>query len=176
MSDRAEIVKVAAPDDLDGKRFAALLRKSQAGDRKALDELVERYGDRARFWRAIGDFARNVEQRILDRCAGDNLLLKEGMVRRLAEMRAELMGPEPSPLERMLAERVVTCWLQVQVAESAVNRSGISFAQAEYDQKCLDRAHKRHLSAIKALATVRRLQAPAVQVNIAEKQVNVARG
>ncbi len=176
MSDRAEIVKVAAPNDLDGKRFAALLRKSQAGDRKALNELVERYGDRAQFWRAVGDLTRSVENRILDGYAGDNLLIKESVGRRLAEMRVELMGLEPSPLEVMLVERIVACWLRLHVAESAAVRTGISFQQAEYDQKTLDRAHKRHLSAIKALATVRRLQVPAVQVNIAEKQVNVAGG
>jgi hypothetical protein len=38
----------------------------------------------------------------------------------------------------------------------------------------MDRAHRRYLSAIKALALVRRLAVPVLQVNIARKQVNVA--
>jgi hypothetical protein len=38
----------------------------------------------------------------------------------------------------------------------------------------MDRAHKRYLSAIKTLATVRKLALPVLQVNIAKKQVNVA--
>jgi hypothetical protein len=38
----------------------------------------------------------------------------------------------------------------------------------------MDRAHRRYLSAIKTLATVRKLALPVLQVNIAKKQVNVA--
>jgi hypothetical protein len=45
---------------------------------------------------------------------------------------------------------------------------------AAHYQACIDRAHKRYLSAIKALAVVRRLALPVLQVNIAKKQVNVA--
>lgn len=37
-----------------------------------------------------------------------------------------------------------------------------------------DRIHRRFLSALKALAQVRRLLSPAVQVNIAREQVNVS--
>ena len=44
---------------------------------------------------------------------------------------------------------------------------------AEFYQRRIDRAQKRFLSAIKALALVRRLQLPAVQVNIGEKQMNI---
>jgi hypothetical protein len=45
-----------------------------------------------------------------------------------------------------------------------------------YRQKVLDGVHGRYLSAIKCLADVRRLALPALQVNIAEKQVNVTGG
>jgi hypothetical protein len=37
----------------------------------------------------------------------------------------------------------------------------------------LDRAHKRYLSALKALAQVRRLGVPRVQVNLGDKQFNI---
>jgi hypothetical protein len=40
-------------------------------------------------------------------------------------------------------------------------------------QKRIDAAHRRYLSAIKTLATVRKLALPALQVNIARRQVNV---
>jgi len=40
-------------------------------------------------------------------------------------------------------------------------------------QKRLDRAHKHNPSAIRTLAHVRKL-GPAVQINIAEKQINTA--
>jgi hypothetical protein len=41
-------------------------------------------------------------------------------------------------------------------------------------QQWLDRAHGRYLTAVKMLALVRKLAIPPVQVNVAEKQVNVA--
>jgi hypothetical protein len=44
---------------------------------------------------------------------------------------------------------------------------------ATYYQKSIDRAQKRYLAAIKALAYVRRLARPVVQVNVARKMVNV---
>ena len=43
-----------------------------------------------------------------------------------------------------------------------------------YFQKAIAAAQKRHLAAIKALAEVRKLALPAVQLDIAKKQVNVA--
>jgi hypothetical protein len=49
-------------------------------------------------------------------------------------------------------------------------------ARGEYYQRRMDRAHAHYLSAIKALAQVRKLALPALQVNIAKKQVNVAGG
>ena len=62
------------------------------------------------------------------------------------------------------------------MASSSSGLSGKAHAQF---QDRLDRAHRRYLSAIKALAQVRKMQLPAVQVNIAAQggqQVNVGGG
>ena len=44
-------------------------------------------------------------------------------------------------MERLLVERVVACWLQVQDADarSAQGQKGCTFAQAEYWQRRMDR-------------------------------------
>jgi len=71
------------------------------------------------------------------------------------------------------------CWLhvyQLEVLNAGKLRQGMGAGLAEHFQKTLDRAHKRYLSALKALAEVRRLVLPALQLNIARKQVNVAGG
>jgi hypothetical protein len=47
----------------------------------------------------------------------------------------------------------------------------MTIAQAGYHQKRLDRTYRRHLSAIRTLAQIRKM-GPAVQINIAEKQIN----
>jgi hypothetical protein len=51
----------------------------------------------------------------------------------------------------------------------------LSIAQSEYHQKRLDKAHKRYLSSIRTLAQIRKM-GPAVQINIAEKQINTVGG
>jgi hypothetical protein len=101
--------------------------------------------------------------------------LKEALPRKLQRLREELAGPNPTPIERLLVERVVACWLQVQDADIRYAQAeDLSRASYDYYQRRMDRCHKRYLSAIKTLATVRKLALPVLQVNIAEKQVNMA--
>src|SRR5262249_18691992 len=91
-------------------------------------------------------------------------------------MRAELLGSDPTPVERLLVERVVACWLQVQDAEVrfAQAQGNLSIKQADYYQRRMDGANKRYLAALKALALVRKLALPVLQITVAGKQVNVA--
>jgi hypothetical protein len=72
-------------------------------------------------------------------------------------MRNELVGPSSSPLEGLLAERVVASWLQLAQAEATVAQATNStMKQVEFAEKRLDAAHRRHLNAIGALATLQR--------------------
>src|SRR5205823_4272861 len=122
-----------------------------------------------------GDLALEAEQSLVRAAAGTNLALKLSLTRKLELLRTELAGPKPTPIERLLVERAVACWLQVQDAD-------IRYAQAkdlgikwgDYFQNRIDRTHRRFLSALKTLALVRKLAVPVLQVNIARKQVNVA--
>ena len=80
-------------------------------------------------------------------------------------------------MPRLLVDQIVVCWLQVNQAERTCvgfYKDGGSMVEAEFHQRRLDRAQRCYLMAIKTLAQVRRLLAPTVQVNIAEKQLNVA--
>ena len=51
---------------------------------------------------------------------------------------------------------------------------GMTIAQGGYHQKRLDQTYRRHLSAIRALAQMRKLLKGGVitQINIADKQIN----
>lgn len=99
--------------------------------------------------------------------------------RRLA---AELAGPDPSPIERLLASRIAACWLDVHDwdfrHDALVARHRRDQGPAPTDRQhahlCRMRSasHRRYLAAIKALASVRKL-GPAVQVNAAV-QINHA--
>jgi hypothetical protein len=104
-----------------------------------------------------------------------DLVSREIMEHRLESMRREVAGDNASPLERLLAARVVATWLQVQHLEAlcAASLDAPALSQGDLYQKRLDKAHRNHLSAIRTLAQIRKL-GPAVQINIADKQVNTA--
>ncbi len=164
---------VAEMAEQDGDRGVKLMMRAQEGDKKALAELRRQFEGKPKFWQEVGEYGRYIESHLVQQQTRGNLLLAGGLTRKLEGMRTELAGPDPTPLERLLANRVAMCWLQLQIADAQYNREGIMLTKADYEHRMIDRAHNRYLSAIHALATVRKLQLPAVQVNIGEKQVNI---
>jgi hypothetical protein len=140
-----------------------LLDRARKGNASTLPILRKMLEDPATVEALGGNLARQAELSLIDKAAGDNLHFKEALTRKLELLRAELAGPSPTPIERLLVERVVACWLQVQDADIrlAQAEAKLTIPQGEYHQRSRDRAHHRHLSAIKALALVRKLALPA---------------
>jgi len=156
-----------------------LLGPSQEGDAQALSRLTEILDELPELAKRVVDPAKQAELSMVSNYAGDDPLLQEVLPRTLDSMKAELAGENPSPLERLLVERVAATWFLLLYLETlyAQHRGELTMAQEYHHQKCLDRAHRRHLSAIRTLAQVRKLLKPTVaQVNIAEQQVNLAGG
>jgi hypothetical protein len=150
--------------------------RAQEGDDEALSKVREIFEEAPRLARILVDLANKAERSFLRKMAGDDFLTQEALPPQLKAMRKELAGPDPSPLERLLAERIVACWLQLQYADViyAQNLGEMNMTQSEYHQRRLDRLHRRYLSSIKTLAQIRKL-GPAVQINLAERQINTAR-
>ena len=111
---------------------------------------------------------------LVRKLAGQDLAVREGLRRKLESLRAELGGLTATPLERLLVERIVACWLHLHHLEALYAGNSMPLELATYYQRSLSAAHKRYLSAIKTLAVVRKLAVPVLQVNIARRQVNVA--
>jgi hypothetical protein len=90
---------------------------------------------------------------------------------------AEMLGTEPTPVERLLVEQVVSCWVESsmvdQVATEKLNTGETTNSQLEFYHRWQGRAQRRFLAACKTLAQVRKLLGINVQINIAEKQINV---
>ena len=146
------------------------------GDERALSRVREVLKELPSLADIFADLANEAERAIIKRVAGADPLVEEALPLKLKEMRDELCGPHPSALEQLMAERIVACWLQLQHAEIvyARNLDKLSIAQGEYHQRRLDRLHRRYLSSIKSLAQIRKMGS-AVQINIAERQINTAR-
>lgn len=109
----------------------------------------------------------------------DDQKTKESLRAEINAFAADLAGANPSPVERVLSETAALSWFALRMAEAhyagaANSERGLTIAQSDYHQRRIDRAHRRLLATLKTLATVRRLGVPAVQINLARNQVNVA--
>jgi hypothetical protein len=156
----------------DRGKLMTLIDRAQDGDEEALPVLRKVLDEAPKVARII-DLARNVERIIIEKMSGDDVFTQEAIPRNLKAMKRKIAGENPSPLERLLAERITVCWLELQYFQAiyAQNLHNLSITQSDYHQRRLDKAHRRYLSSIKALAQIRKM-GPAVQINIAEKQIN----
>lgn len=139
----------------------ALLIRAQSGDVSCLPELREALDDNPTLWKEVGDLGQHAELSMLRLAAASNLFVMEAMKRKLADLKAELAGPSPLPLERLLVERIAIAWLQVHYLdlEVAGGLATTNTPQAVYAQRRLDSANRRYLQGLRQLATVRRLLA-----------------
>lgn len=156
----------------------ALLQQARTGDQSIVPQIKSLLKDPnvVHFTVSLmgGDLAWLVRNEAIKSLSGKDHLVKESLHRQLELMIADIAGPNPTALEKLLADRIGTCWLHLNWLELTHVKEEMSLEKSTYYQRCIDRAQKRYLSAIKALAVVRKLGVPSVQVNIAKKQVNLA--
>jgi hypothetical protein len=135
-----------------------LIEAVRVGDPQARPRLREALDAHPEVWMYYGDLARHAERAWVEAAGGPDVLLKECLEKRLEALEADLAGPDPTPLERLLAQRSGLCWLQAAYADAvAAQARDVSLKQAEFLQKRQDAAHRRFLAALGALTTVRRL-------------------
>jgi len=154
-----------------------LLMLADAGNQKANTLLFARW-DKAGMTDGMIEGMVEIQDRVLT-IAHTSLFTKELYERKMNKLRAELGYKSGSALERLLIDRIVMCWYNLSNAEAnyaAKTRDGVSLEVGTYLQKSVDRSEARYQAAIKSLAVVRRLQLPALQVNIGEKQINILQG
>src|SRR5215203_6648206 len=114
---------------------------------------------------------------LIGTAAGGDALMEEALSVRLKIMRAQIAGEDPTPLEVLLTERVLSCWLLVELLEaltSAQLQSGehmkdkrVPDSFLKFILKWQESAQRRYLSAIRELTQVRKLQSstPRMQYN-----------
>jgi hypothetical protein len=155
----------------------ALYPAANAGDRDATKELRQVLDQHPELWNSIGDLGKQAELALVEAAVGDGTFVKTAVMKKLDDLRLQLLAESASPIERLLVDRVAVTWLGLVIAEGAYYRSltgGLDQHEDEWHQKRVERAQRRHLAAVKVLGQVRKLGAPVVQVNIAEKQINLA--
>ena len=91
-------------------------------------------------------------------------------------MRDNLGYASAAPIERMMIDHIVMCWVRLQLVEMEyteviVRRGAVKYI--EHVEKRLNAAQRRYIRATEASTRIRKLisQTPALQVNIANQQI-----
>ena len=143
--------------------------RAEAGDKEAHRKL--RLMVRASSAEVVGrasDVGRRAGHVLARSAAGGNPLAEEALCAKLDLMRAEIAGEDPTPLEVLLTERVVSLWmfttlLEVLLASQYREDVGdgterLPPAYLIQQSRILESATKRYFAAIRELARVRKLR------------------
>jgi len=147
----------------------AVSDKAEAGDGEARKEL--RRLVRSSSPEVIGrasDIARKASRTMALTAGGGDPLTEEALCAKLDAMRVEIAGEDPTPLEVLLTERVVSLWmfttlLEVLLASQYRRDVGdgterLPPAYLIQQSRILESATRRYFAAIRELAKVRKLR------------------
>ena len=167
------VVKYDAPTD--DAAAVELFAKARVGDAEALDRLHALIQERK--WAGwLGDIGRQATRQLVWKVAGGDPVWEAGITQKANALREELLGATPTVLEELLVRRVVNGWLATHALELELTvRPPLDARDRAHLDAALTRAQKRYTEAIRELARVRRLQAPAIlaQLNVAASQTVV---
>lgn len=157
----------------------AMTQRAAQGDDRASQALIAACQTVPRLWEILSTLSSLAVRSWVDLLAPvgpGSEITRRTIEKEIERKRTEVAGADPSPLERLLAERVALCWLAANYADAEYTRklkAGMSFREGEYYSKRCEQTNRQLLKAIESLARVRRLLAP-VQLNFGVNQVNVA--
>jgi hypothetical protein len=172
-------VDLELPKDVQDKLavLQALSERAENGDKEARKELRKALRESApEIVVRASDIGRRGQWALIKMVAANDPLTEEALLARLDLLRAEVAGPEPSPPEVLLTERICSLWLLIEVLEFLVSAQLSAELPREHHLptpylqhifKWQESANRRFLSSIRELARVRKLQrnTPAVQFN-----------
>lgn len=147
---------------------------------EAINDLRNLLSKHPELWKVGGDMAALAVDKVI-RDIESQRSVRESIKAGFEAIQKDLGGMQATPLEKLLIENVVVCWLRMYTAELQFSngmRGSVTLSQGMYWERRLSMTQDRYLKAVEALARVRRLlKVVPVQVNIATnggQQVNVA--
>lgn len=142
------------------EEIRSVVGRAKNGDISVLPRLRELLTQHPALWVHYGNLAGQTEAAWVVLAAGQDLHLRECLLRRAASLREELAGPSPSPVEKLLVERVVATWLQLHYFD-AIEAQALNTDEkprlATSRAKRQEQAHRMYLTSLAALTTLRKL-------------------
>ena len=141
---------------------------AKRGNRAVLPDLRKSLDENHELWQHYGDLSLQTQQLWIETFGGKDLYLKECALRQIEEMKKDLVGTNPSPLEKLLVERVVAAWIKMQYVECLETQApgGEYIKLAEFRMRQQQAAHNQFLSAVKMLNIVRSTAAKTITVEL----------
>ena len=99
-------------------KLEELSNRAADGDKSARGELRQVLRESGpEIVREALELARIGQLGLIKTAAGGEALAEEALVLRLDTMRCEIAGPDPSPLEFLLVEKIVSVWMLAELLE-----------------------------------------------------------
>jgi hypothetical protein len=141
-------------------------------DKAALDRVLR---EQPAIWRAAGDLVDQAARKLAADMVATHVV-KRSVIAGWEQLQKDLARPGDGELERLLVAQVALSWLKLALTEYQhghfLLNGNESIKKCDFWERRLSAAQRRYLRSTETLARVRRLQLPAVQVNIGAQQVN----
>ena len=148
-----------------------LLQRASRGDAAAYEEIRRKYPKDAEFY-----LQKLIDHRLQARASDNhqNLLLSNSVMDVINVTCKSVHEKTDGPIERILIDRLAMYAAEASVADlEHVTACLHDPGSAERLDRRRDRAHRRLIETLQALAKIRRLNRPSVQVNVGSGNVNV---
>ncbi len=152
-----------------------LVQRAKSGDRAALPRLRQYLDANPRLWKGPGNVALQAQAAWINLVAGPNLHFRECMSRQVNQLKQDLAGKSPSPLESMLVERLITNWLQlgyIEAREAQADEKSEKWFALKMQRQAL--AERQFRGAVNALVTLRDLASKPITVELHQQPVPAA--
>jgi hypothetical protein len=129
--------------------------RANRGDKAALADLRGFLDAHPEVWQTCGDIGKCAERAWLE-LFSQQALGRESIRRHIEQLRADLAGSSPTPVEGLLVNRVIACYLALHHAELASTQPGTSStAQVAMRLRRCESAQRRYLGALRMLTLIR---------------------
>lgn len=152
------LLNYQAPDN--DAEAVAVFAAARDGDQEAVAKLPALIRER-KWVEWMGDLGRQATMQLVWRVAKSDPVLKAGLTAKVADLKKELEGDQPTVLEELLVRRVLNGWLLTHAVEVELALTSDAKTLDQLD-RLLARSQRRLTQAVRELARVRWLQAPAV--------------
>jgi hypothetical protein len=145
-----------------------LIQLAKEGRKEILPTLRHALDVHPELWQHYGNIALQAQAAWLKLIGGTNLYMRETMERFAASQRADLAGPDATPLEKLMAERIVAINLEVGYYEALLAQG-----EGRSSNRVLDYLHRRHevaegrlQAAMMNLARIRKLLPGVLKIDV----------